>query len=469
MKAKRILLFLALVMAGIAAMSFVIPDNGINIGDVAIRFTSLHEIVESRAQQDAPQTTETAEAAVPAPTTDSVAYYRQLVNNGNLRFWLPNPHYMDAFWRAAARARQDNRTLRVLHYGDSQIEMDHITSRLRSYMQHTFGGEGPGMLPFHTITPVMSARLGTTGELLHVTSFGDSTTVRSRGNYGPMMQCFRLAGGSATASVRPANSSHADQQVKSFNHVKLLANSRHGFTATLSTIKGKGSQRQTAGTGFSALEWPADSLITNGFRVNVSGSADLYALLVDGAEGGVAVDNIPMRGCSGQQFTLVSESLLTDAYTAMDVGLIILQFGGNSVPYMRTAEQVSKYCTSIGRQIDYLHRCCPSAKILFIGPSDMSVRRQGKLQTYPIIPQLIDSLSAMAISHDAAFWSIYHAMGGENSMLTWSRNGLAGSDYIHFSQRGADRMGDMLSEAFSNLYRLYQLEHSKKKRKTVIR
>ena len=469
MKAKRILLFLALVMAGIAAMSFIIPDDGINIGDAAIRFTSLHNIVESRVQQDTPPAAETVEAVVPTPTTDSVTYYRRLVNSGNLRFWLPDPHYFDAFWRAAERAKQEHRTLRVLHYGDSQIEMDHITSRLRSYMQHTFGGEGPGMIPFHTITPIPFVRLGTSGELLHISSFGDSTTVHSRGNYGPMMQCFRLVGGSATASVRPSNSKYADEQVKTFNRVRLLANSRHGFTATLSTIKGKGSQRQTAGAGLSALEWPADTLIAKGFRVNVSGSADLYALLVDGADGGVAVDNIPMRGCSGQQFTLVSEALLTDAYAAMDAGLIILQFGGNSVPYLRTAEQVSKYCTSIGQQIDYLHKCCPSAKILFIGPSDMSVSRQGKMQTYPIIPQLIDSLSATATSHNAAFWSIYHAMGGENSMLAWSRNGMAGSDYIHFSQRGADHMGDLLNEAFSNLYRLYQLEHSKKKRKTVIR
>ena len=150
----------------------------------------------------------------------------------------------------------------------------------------------------------------------------------------------------------------------------------------------------------------------------------------------------------------------------MDIGLIILQFGGNSVPYLKTSKQVSTYCQNLGRQIDHIRLCCPSAKVLFIGPSDMSTRLKGQLQTYPIIPELIDSLAATATAHGAAFWSIYHAMGGHNSMPEWSRQGLAGQDYIHFSQRGADLMGDRLSQALDNSYRLYLLERKAKKSKS---
>ena len=149
----------------------------------------------------------------------------------------------------------------------------------------------------------------------------------------------------------------------------------------------------------------------------------------------------------------------------MDIGLIILQFGGNSVPYLKTSKQISTYCQSLGRQIDHLHQCCPQAKILFVGPSDMSTRLRGQLQTYPAIPELIDSLAATATTHGAAFWSIYHAMGGHNSMPEWTRQGLAGQDYIHFSQRGADLMGDRLAEALDNSYTLYRLERKVIRRK----
>jgi hypothetical protein len=87
----------------------------------------------------------------------------------------------------------------------------------------------------------------------------------------------------------------------------------------------------------------------------------------------------------------------------------------------------------------------------------MSTRNKGVLQTYPLLPTLIDSLIVTANSHNAAYWSIYHAMGGWNSMLNWNKKGLAGSDYIHFSQHGADKMGAKLAQAFADNYQLYCL------------
>ncbi len=42
-------------------------------------------------------------------------------------------------------------------------------------------------------------------------------------------------------------------------------------------------------------------------------------------------------------------------------------------------------------------------------------------------------------------------------MQEWYRQGLAGSDYIHFSPRGAEIMGKKLAEAFENNYRLFTM------------
>lgn len=459
MKAREILRVFVIVIVSLFALSICFPHDGINIGSLNLRLPSLHSLVESR------QSVPLEPVCEPSPgqmiLNDSIAYYHRLVDSGKLRFWLPEPHYLDAFWSTVEQAQANRRTVRIMHYGDSQIELDHISSRLRAYMQGNYGGGGPGMLPFHPTTPNMTMRQSNSGELVHLASFGDSLTVRSRGNYGLMMQCFRLEGGSATVTVKSANNTRVDDAAKRFEHVRLIANNRSSLTAEFTDLKGnKGPQQKIAPQGVGALAWSTDS-ITSAVRLRVSGSADLYAVTVD-AGYGVAVDNIPMRGCSGQQFTLVNEQLLTAAYSTLDVGLIIMQFGGNSVPYIKRESEISTYCQSIGKQIDYVHRCCPKAKILFIGPSDMSTRIKGELQTYPIIPQLIDSLSATATAHGAAYWSIYHAMGGYNSMPQWTRQGLAGNDYIHFSQKGADRMGDMLAEAFDNSHRLYQLERRKK-------
>ena len=35
--------------------------------------------------------------------------------------------------------------------------------------------------------------------------------------------------------------------------------------------------------------------------------------------------------------------------------------------------------------------------------------------------------------------------------------GLGGADYVHFSQRGVDIMGDRLAKAFDNMYTIYKM------------
>ena len=456
MKARIILQLFALVIATLLALTFLFPRDGITVGGLTLRFTTLHSLSEQHNTANSKYTNDTIPGQM--ALEDSIVFYRNLVDSSALRFWLPEPTYFDNFWQAATTARKQNRTVRIMHYGDSQIELDHISSRLRAYMQRTYGGGGPGMLPFQTITPTLTVRQGNSGDLIHLAPFGDSLAMRSWGNYGLMMQCFRLEGGAATVTVRSANSNRVDDAAKRFERVQLVANNRGGLVANFTNLKNKKeTQQQTAPTGVGTLMWHTDT-VTDGIRLHVSGSADLYAVTIDANSGGIAVDNIPMRGCSGQQFTLVNEQLLTAAYSTLDVGMIILQFGGNTVPYLKDSDGISTYCRSIAKQIAYVHRCCPNAKLLFIGPSDMSTRIRGEVQTYPIIPELIDSLAATATANGAAYWSIYHAMGGHNTMPQWTRQGLAGNDYIHFSQKGADKMGDLLAEAFDNSHRLYLLE-----------
>lgn len=456
MKSRTILLFLTVILAILFVLSRVFPDEGVDMGNTHLRFTNLHNLLQDRE----PVAIKSGDTTIHQSLRlqDSVEYYHRLVDSGDLRFWLPEPHYFDSFWQAVETAREQGRMVRILHYGDSQIEMDHITGRLRAYMQQTYGGGGPGMIPFQTITPSFSIRQSSNGELTHLAAFGDSLAVRSKGDYGPMMQSFRLVSGEGATTVKSSTSSHADSRIKQFSRIKLIYNSHGGMSVDLSTLKGKKEKRHTSisHSGIASADFVLDTA-TSAFHLAVNGSADLYCILVDDSCG-VAVDNIPMRGCSGQQFTLVGEKMLTEAYNQMDIGMIIMQFGGNSVPYIKDTKAISTYCKSIGKQIDHVRKCCPEAKVLFIGPSDMSHRSRGEMQTYPMLPDLIDSLAATATAHGAAYWSIYHAMGGWNSMLQWSRQGLAGSDYIHFSQKGADLMGDNLAKAFDNCHVLYHLD-----------
>ena len=459
MKAYKVLLFMAVAIALLAGVCYVFPQGRAHIGSVNLRFPTIAKVIGSQHELDveAYLRQQDSLAAVLDSLQDSMASYQQQLDSSDTRFWFPNDDdsFFDTLFAQLEQTGHTGRTIRIVHYGDSQIEMDRMSDRLRSRLQSLFGGGGPGLVPFATLIPSYSVSTYGTGNLVRQSPFGDSLVVRAGGNYGPMVQDFHVQG-SATANIKATTHKNRDSRLTRFGRIGLLFCNRPGPLQATITAGAYSSQQTFEAEGVHLFDCRLDTL-ADAVRIAVQGTADLYGVMVDNGPG-VAVDNIPMRGCSGHQFTQINRDQLTQAYSLMDVGLIILQFGGNSVPYLSSERSIEAYSNEMGKQIDRLHQCCPNALILFIGPSDMSKRtEEGDLHSYPWIPRVVESLRQTACTHGAAYWSIYHAMGGANSMSAWVNQGLGSGDYIHFSQRGADVMGDRLATAFENMYRLYQM------------
>ena len=115
------------------------------------------------------------------------------------------------------------------------------------------------------------------------------------------------------------------------------------------------------------------------------------------------------------------------------------------IPNNKNSSTIDGYVRELHKQVQYIRSCAPHASILFIGPSDMSTCIDGERVTYPLIPYMDKLLEKMAREEKIGYWSLYEAMGGKNSMLEWRQKGLAGSDYVHFTQAGAKKAGEMLS------------------------
>ena len=116
------------------------------------------------------------------------------------------------------------------------------------------------------------------------------------------------------------------------------------------------------------------------------------------------------------------------------------------IPQTNNKTTIDGYVKNLRKQVRYLRNCAPYASILFIGPSDMSTRMDGEMTTYPMVPYLDKALEKMAAEEHIAYWSMYHAMGGKESMVRWVESGLAGSDYVHFTRTGANKIGKKLTE-----------------------
>lgn len=439
-------------------ISCLYPPEGITIGSITIRFPSIESVLVGNKQPEPEPELKVKQDSLQLQhlenLKDTLREYKIALTEQQGHIYLPDDDvtFFDDMFAKMQHARKNKQIVRILHYGDSQIEMDRLSANLRTFFQSEFGGGGPGLLPAVQTIPSAAVSQYADGNFTLYTSYGDGK--RANGNYGLMARCYRLAG-NGIFSARASTRRDVDERVKHFSTVTLLYNNRESiFQATLTDRHGTCRQdTAVADRGIHTCHWHLDSA-TSSLQIAMQGSADIYGIMLDDGYG-VSVDNIPMRGSSGTQFTLIRDTLLRTCYRQINTGLIILQFGGNSVPIVTTPKSLRTYCDHIAREIQYLTRCCPQAPILFIGPSDMSTRCDGLMKTYPMLPQLTDSLRATVLRNHAAYWDLFDVMGGENSMIAWVQHGLAGPDYIHFTPAGANRVGNALVKNFAELYEFY--------------
>lgn len=458
MKPYQIAVFIMVTMAVVVLLAFVYPKEGIEVGGVTLKFADAEEVLapDEEPAYDASGDADKIRRYIAAQqmNEDMKRRYAVLNRPGVIAFPGDMPEWMDGVFAALDNARRE--PVRILHYGDSQIEEDRITGRMRTDIQELFGGYGAGMVPAYQSVPTSAVGQKCDVELPRSLVYGTPEQKHPQRNYGPSGQMATLDG-TATTSFYRINLKSTGDNTKMFSLLTvMLANDSIDVEISLNADGYSDRKTVPAGGGmkFVSFRLP-DSTVRA--AVTISGAAELYGYMLDSKEGGVAVDNIPMRGCSGTVFTGMGRSTLEPFFSSYRVPLIILQYGGNSVPYLKKGEAVGGYCASLRRQIAYLRSVAPQSRILFIGPSDMTTKEGGKLATYPVLPELNDSLRTMCLSCDVAYWDMFRAMGGEGAMQRWVESDppLAGADYVHFTPLGSQKIGDMLFDAIKSAYDYY--------------
>ena len=449
MKAWKTLVFIFSIIAVLAGISSVFPQDGLKVSpSVTFHFPSITDI----AGED-PAVTAAARAEDERLAAERLAWendYAAFFNSAPSRFFLPGDDltFFDDLFEAFEDAGR--KRMRIVHYGDSQIEMDRMSDVIRDSLQGRFGGMGPGLVPFKDSYYTRTICSVTSGAFSRYACFGlDSAQRASHGRYGPRFEMARSFG-DVHSSFYPNKTNTL--RSRRFNTLTVVSRNESGRL----TLRCSGRvQEQESGTDtrFTRFELPEE---TERARLDVSGDAELYGVMLDGRTG-VCLDNIGMRGCSGTVFAGVSSRQLKDYFTGENVRLIIFQFGGNAMPAINSDRAASLYARSLVRHLEALKSMAPSARIVFVGPSDMATMHNGRLQTYPKLPALVDSLKTVSAECGAAYWDFYSAMGGSGSIIAWNkaRPQLAASDYVHLTNRGVDEIGKMFYQSLMKYYDYY--------------
>jgi D-alanyl-lipoteichoic acid acyltransferase DltB (MBOAT superfamily) len=356
------------------------------------------------------------------------------------------------FQRFLDSLRNSKGQVRIIYYGDSQIEGDRITSYLRHTLRKGRGGTGPGLfLPLMPVMYTKSIWIRSSSNWKKYNYLSYKSGEISHRKLGPFMAICRYLPEGETASapekafirIRPSNV--ADSSSAEYDILRIFYGNAQGIVNIVVKADDMKLFADTLkrGTGFNEIK--CHLYRERDIEIEFEGrvSPDIYGISIEG-ETGVVVDNIPQRGSAGLEFTMVDRDNLRESYKNLSPGLFILQYGLNIVKNVK--DNYSYYQKGLIRQISLLSEISPLTPILVVGVTDMAVNEGDSIKSYSNIPAIIDAQKRATLKTDATFWNSYRAMGGKSSIIKWAEKKppLAQKDFIHFTYTGADTLSEML-------------------------
>jgi len=471
-KPYMISLFVAAILAMLFAITYFVPEKGWAAGGHQWKFLTFEKFIHPATQEKAD--IKEIVAGVDTSMMDDPDVLH--INGSNGEFGAPSGGELNetastelqmndagrenliAFFQALDGVATNKQKISILHYGDSQIEGDRMTNFIRQRIQNQFGGFGPGVIPATNVYSTITYNQTYSANFQRYTCFGGAALKSSK--YGVLASASRFTPEYSdsikadtlrdqTGWIEFQPSASAYSRAKEYNNVKMHYNDcrvpvklnvyQNGNLIHEQSLIPDRAQH-TVALSFPGTPGKLKFEFTGKISPNICG----FSLEGDY---GVQMTNIGMRGSSGTIFGKLNGATAQPMYRELNTKLIILQFGGNSVPFFKDSASVRSYAYSIKGQIGRVKSINPGAAIIVIGPSDMSKNNEGIYETYEFLPYCVQMMKKVTLESGGAFWSIYAAMGGKNSMPSWVEQGLAGNDHIHFSNGGAKIASQKFYEA----------------------
>lgn len=333
-----------------------------------------------------------------------------------------------------ALSESEKTAVRIAFYGDSFIEGDVFCGSFRDSLQSTYGGRGVGFVP------ITSGVAGFRNTIKHAFDNWRTSSVINRtdstAEYGPAGYCF-VPLEDNWVQYRPSK----QRFLREFNTVKLYYKNYNKaavkFNVNYDTTKWEVPLRRSV----HLQEWvyKGKNLRSIRFSFDPYDSLHLFGASFEGGPG-VYVDNFSLRGNSGISLTGISRNMMARFNTFRDYKLVILQFGLNMV--VEDSLNYKAYVKRMVRVIDNMKTSFPKASFLLMSVSDRSTNSTGKFETMNAIPAMRNAQRMIAQETGIAFWDMFEAMGGENSMVRFvtSKPALAAKDYTHLNFKGGKKL-----------------------------
>lgn len=339
-----------------------------------------------------------------------------------------------------------NKVFKVVHIGDSHIQADWFSGKLRSLLQEQYGNAGIGILfPYRQIKtnspPTFSSVASAPFIASKITKCKAACDVGIVGYNAQIpagsMVVFNIKKDTQPQFVSVIFQSDNEHAI-GFNH----DNHDENYTTQTSTTYNITSYKKP---------------LSNSFHLNTKSNITLNGLISSNGNPGVIYYTIGANGATFNNY--INSNLFFQQLKSLQPDLIIISMGTN--------ESVSDISAdSLSVQLQNFHSKILEAgadKIIYTTPADNYLRKsittrkkvKGKWRTRrtvayinnPKVEIIRQTMINFCNQQQVMCWDLYRAMGGDRSMRQWVQTGYAAKDHIHFSKGGYEIQGMLLFDA----------------------
>ncbi|MCX6561327.1 MAG: hypothetical protein NTZ26_12540 [Candidatus Aminicenantes bacterium] len=370
---------------------------------------------------------------------------------------------LDAFFRAMEDRVRGIGNVRIAYFGDSIVEGDLITQDLRTSFQKAFGGSGAGFLPIASeVAPfriTVSQDFSLNWKTVSILQRRPAAPVGISGFvYLPLNKPAAEGADPAAAPWVEYKAPAKRSLLKEFRRLRVF----YEWAEAPAVLEWTADDRPPveialepgAGVHEAVIEPdPPAAKLRLVFRS--PNTLSVYGASWEGGDG-VQVDNFAVRGNSGLPLREIPVDVLRDFDARLRYNLIILHFGTNvASPEMKS---YGWYGQGMIETIRHFREAFPEASILLVGAGDRSIKEGLDYVTLPGLTDLVEVQRRAAEKTGSAFFDLFGAMGGTNSMVAWVRHEppLAALDYTHLSGGGSRRVAGFLYNALLARFRAFE-------------
>jgi lysophospholipase L1-like esterase len=351
--------------------------------------------------------------------------------------------------------KNNNQKINISHIGDSHIQADFFSGKVRRSFQRKFGNAGRGL--------VFPYRVAKTNEPWGVHSEGHGVWESKRcvfyekplpiGISGITIKC---TDSSSEVSINVLNQEDMDYRFdrltlfheKGAEAFDLLAldqsHNIRGFINSNLVQKEKFVSRIQLDTLISYIKFKSYKRDSS-----VQKFTQIYGVYLEKGNSGIVYN---MTGVNGAEFPHYNRaSLFQEQEKILNNNLFIISLGTNDL--VPTHPNISRIILDIDTLVSNLRFYNPDASILITGSGDFLKKRKVKNKFTELFS---DSLSSYCKVHNIAYWDWFRIMGGLGSINLFFKKGLAQADKLHLTRAGYELEGELLYYALMQGYESFK-------------